>query len=167
MSNGKGIAIAALIFGLVGLGLGGYVFYDNTLAPLLGFKSPTVESVPEIDEYYVSKNTYQFTNLALHYIDPMSVVFTATENSSLYVMFNCYAYISTIDEVYVRIYINGEAKSLYMKASGENIRAPFAIQYYSSSIPAGSYNVSIWGLAGESTTFFYGLNLYVQTMTHS
>jgi hypothetical protein len=165
MSNGKGIAIAGLIFGLVGLGLGGYVFYDNTLAPLLGFKSPIV--APEIDEYYVSQNTYQFTNLVLHYIDPMSVVFTATKNSSLYVMFNCYAYITTADTVYVRIYVNDDAKSLYMRASGENIRAPFAIQYYDSSIPAGSYNVSIRGDAGQNTTFFYGLNLYVQTITHS
>jgi hypothetical protein len=30
MSNGKGMVVTALIIGLVGLGLGGYVFYDQT-----------------------------------------------------------------------------------------------------------------------------------------
>ncbi len=55
MTNGKGLAITGLILGLIGAGLGGYVFFDSTIAPLLGLGEPAAESppvdVPEINSW--------------------------------------------------------------------------------------------------------------------
>ncbi|MFX1529542.1 MAG: hypothetical protein ACFFBC_00370 [Promethearchaeota archaeon] len=51
MTNGKGLAYAGLIFGLIGAGLGGYVFFDNTLAPILGFEES--KDYSEVKSYYV------------------------------------------------------------------------------------------------------------------
>lgn len=52
MANGKGIAYAGLILGLIGAGLGGYVFFDSTIAPMLGIGVPTSEVSSEINSYY-------------------------------------------------------------------------------------------------------------------
>ncbi|MFX0178495.1 MAG: hypothetical protein ACFE85_19960 [Candidatus Hodarchaeota archaeon] len=51
MGNGKGLTYLRLILGLIGAALGGYVFFDNTLAPLLGFGVPSAE-VPDIKQFY-------------------------------------------------------------------------------------------------------------------
>ena len=91
--QGKGLVVLALLLGLIGAGLGGYVFITD----LLG--------TPQ-QSYWVEDDIYNPSTTDEQYLDPMQVLFETTKTTFLYVSFNCYAEMFGADMVTVRIFIN-------------------------------------------------------------
>ncbi|TFF87743.1 MAG: hypothetical protein EU549_04180 [Promethearchaeota archaeon] len=171
MSNGKGIAITGLIFGIIGLGLGGYVFFNNTLAPLFGLKTPpTAEPQQEIENYYSFNGSYLPPSTSvLNNIKSISIEFSVLKNASLYVLYNSYILTTNPDTIETFLYVNGIKKGvLGIKLtvdSTSTIRSPLALQYYNKTINPGTYNISIWVETNDPITTLYENSLYVQTIT--
>jgi len=166
MSNGKGITILGLIFGLLGLGLGGYVFYDTTLAPLFGLK-PT-DPGQEIINYYEYDSAFVPPSVAeYNIINTMSIETTIEKISSLYVLFNCYVFTSNPDVIIAELHINGEdeARTRVTTQSTSPIRTSATLQFYNQSIPPGTYNISIWVAVGDAATTLYENSLFVQIIS--
>lgn len=172
MSNGKGLTYLSLILALIGAGLGGYVFFDYTLAPLLGFRDP-IEEVPEINSYYAER--YQATlSTADTYelIGGMLVSFNTTKTINLHILYTSYVRIITTlgSYVYIRILLNSTiltANDYYVEEFGATTQERFAInmQNYISALPPGNYNITVLGMVDHVTTSFFLNSLYVQTHT--
>lgn len=169
MANGKGIAYVGLILGIIGAGLGGYVFFDNTIAPMLGFKEPT----SELNSYYVED--YALTLSAPDTYVPLSgmlISFDTTKTVSLYILYTAYVRITTASGNYAQIIIRLNSTTLtdnyyYIEEFGVAAQERFAVnmQNYIPALPPGSYNVTVWGLVDNLLTTFYLNSLYVQTQT--
>jgi hypothetical protein len=160
---GKGLGIAALIFGLIGAGLGGYVFVTNTLFPPTGVvESPSIQDTSFI--YYT--NALTLGNSIYDYLDPISLIISVNSNESVYILFTCYVRInSPATEVYLSIYIDGTSE-IYFIITRTSIgleRIPVSIQYGDSTISSGTRNVSVWGYADNVGQFCYRSALLVQT----
>jgi len=159
MATSKSLGIIGIILGLMGVILGGYVFFDNAIAPSLGLKDPA--SV--ITNYYDSHQTYYFDGT-----DPedltTSVIISISGNTDVYVMFNCYAYLTTGEWIAFDISIDG-TKVTYspMMVSGDQ-RESVSLQYYTNSLTSGSYEISVIAeTSDEATTYLSTLSLFVQT----
>ncbi len=172
MGNGKGLTYLGLILGLIGAGLGGYVFFDYTLAPLLGFGDSPAE-VPEINSYYAE--TYQSTPTTpdiYELIDGMLISFNTTKTVTLHILFTCYIRIVTAlgTDAYLRILLNNTVLTIsnyYVEEFGVATYERFTVnmQNYIPALPPGSYNVTVLGMVDHVTTNFYQNSLYVQTHT--
>lgn len=173
MGNGKGLAYAGLIFGLIGAGLGGYVFFDNTLAPMLGLGEPTAEDYSEIHSYYVE--SYSLTlPLPDTYVplSGMSVSFNTTETVTLHILYTAYVRITIAQGTYAQVIIRLNSTTLttnyyYIEEIGAATQERFAVnmQNYIPALPPGSYNVTIYGMVDHVSTLFYMNSLHVQTHT--
>jgi hypothetical protein len=161
-----------LILGLIGAGLGGYVFFDNTLAPLFGFGDPTSED-PEINSYYAE--TYQATiSVADTYelLDGMIISFNTTKTVTLHILYTSYVRILTSSGLYaqLRILLNSTiltTNQYYVEEIGYTAQERFAVnmQNYISALPPGNYNVTVLGMSDDTLTSFFQNSLYVQTHT--
>ncbi len=162
-SQGKGLIVLALLLGLIGAGLGGYVFFDSVIGPMIGLDAP----YQEIHSYWVDDPGFDPVNTNEVYIDPMQITINTTQTSSLYVMFNCYVYLIAVDLVSVRIFINDVAVTGYMRHSAVSTsRTSIALQYSNSSVPAGTYTIQVRGQVLDPNTWYYSLSLYVQTVSN-
>ena len=169
MANGKGIAYLGLILGLIGAGLGGYVFFDNTIAPMLGLEEPT----SEITSYYVEDYSLVLDDVDTYRpLSEMIISFDTTQTVSLYILFTSYVRITTASGDYAQIIIRLNSTTLttyyyYIEEIGAAAQERFAInmQNYIPALPPGSYNVTVWGQVDSLTTIFYMNSLYVQTQT--
>lgn len=169
MSNGKGLAVAGLIFGLIGAGLGGYVFFNSVIMPMLGMGAPTSDTTT----YYVEQDHFAPGTTGIYIpLGDMSINFTTTQTVKLYVLFTCYARIETGtgDTIYINMYLNDSpfsASHYYIDAIGFQTteRYPVNIQAYNQSLPAGTYNVSIKVRVDDTFTNFFLNSLFIQTNT--
>jgi hypothetical protein len=171
MTNGKGLVYAGLIFGLIGAGLGGYVFFDNTLAPILGFEES--KDYSEINSYYVE--TYLSTVTTPDTYEPVSgmlISFSTTETVTLHILYTAYVRITTAQGLYAQIIIRLNSTTLttnyyYVEEFGVATEERFAvnIQQYIPALTPGSYNVTVFGMVDHTSTYFYMNSLYVQTHT--
>ncbi|MFX1419473.1 MAG: hypothetical protein ACFE9N_11185 [Promethearchaeota archaeon] len=172
MANGKGLTYLGLILGVIGVGLGGYVFFDYTLAPLLGFGDLPAE-VPEINSYYAE--TYQ-TSLSApatyELIEGMLISFSTTKTVTLHILYTSYVRITTSLGTYAYVQINLNNTILttsdyYIEEFGVTTYERFAInmQNYIFALPPGSYNVTVLGMVDHVSTSFFQNSLYVQTHT--
>ncbi len=172
MGNGKGLTYLGLILGLIGAGLGGYVFFDYTLAPILGFGDPPVE-YPEINSYYTE--TYQTALSAAdtyEVIEGMLISFSTSKTVTLHILYTSYVRILTSLGSYaqIRILLNNTVlttSNYYVEEFGVATEERFAVnmQNFVSALPPGSYNVTVLGMSDDVTTSFFQNSLYVQTHT--
>ncbi|TFF83713.1 MAG: hypothetical protein EU552_02845 [Promethearchaeota archaeon] len=168
MANGKGLIITALLFGLIGAGLGGYAFFQTTLAPLFGLSEQPSDTETWYDEVYQISILQDSTPVPL---TGLSVVITTSEVVSLHVLYTGYARINTVlgDDVYMAIYINDvrETDEYYVNAFGvaTTERYDIDLQYYNSSLPVGTYNITVWAEVDDTSTVFFMNSLFVQTNT--
>lgn len=159
MSNGKGLAVAGLILGLIGAGLGGYVFFDNILG--LGLDNGGIPS--ERRTYYVEDihSSVSLTS-AITPLPGMNISFTTTQTMKLYVLFTCYARIFTQDGDIVRIYLylnelSMTPASYYIDAFGYDApyeRYDVSMQAYNNSLPPGTYNITVRVNVDHTSTLF-------------
>jgi hypothetical protein len=169
MVNGKGIAYAALILGLIGAGLGGYTFFDNTIAPMLGFGEPT----PEINSWYVED--YSIIPSATGTYVPLTgmlISFDTTKTVTLHILYTAYVRITIATGTYAQIIIRLNSTTLtenyyYVEKIGATLQERFAvnIQDYVPALAPGSYNVTVYVWVDDVSTLFYMNSLYVQTHT--
>jgi hypothetical protein len=169
MANGKGIAYAGLILGLIGAGLGGYVFYDNTLAPILGVSEPPSHYNSYYAEVYLA--TLSSTGISIP-LAGVKVSFSTTETVSMHILYTSYVRITTAtgNTVDVVIALNNtilSAGSYYIEEFGVAAQERFAInmQNYIPALPPGSYNVTVRAAVDDTLTNFYMNSLYVQIHT--
>ena len=173
MTNGKGLGYAALILGLIGAGLGGYVFFDNTIAPILGNGEPASENIPEINSWYVEDYSISLlsTGTYLH-LSTMLISFNTTETVTLHILYTAYVRITTAlgNSVDVTIRLNNTVlttNTYYIEEIGVAPQERFAVnmQNYIPALPPGSYSVTVWAIVDHTSTLFYMNSLYVQTHT--
>ena len=161
---GKGLGIAALIFGLIGAGLGGYVFVINTF----------FTSTQEVESPSIQKTSFIFDvggcklgNGIYNYLDPMSLVIIVNPNESLYILFSCYVRLGVgATEATILILID-EIPEMYFlitrTTSTATERIPLAMQYGKSMISSGTHNVSVWGYSNIDFQECFRCGLLVQT----
>jgi hypothetical protein len=177
MSNGKGLAVAGLIFGLIGAGLGGYVFFNSVIMPILGMGASTTETpespASDTNTYYTEQEFFSPDTSGIYVnLGNMSINFTTNQTVKLYALFTCYARIQTAsgDTVYINMYLNDSPFSTsyyYIDAVGYQPTERYSvnIQAYNQSLPAGTYNVSIKVDVDDTNTYFFLNSLFVQTNT--
>ena len=173
MANGKGIAYLGLILGLIGAGLGGYVFYDNTIAPMLGIGEPTPDEASEVNSYYseIYSTALSSTGSYLH-LPGLSVTFNTTETVTLHILYTAYVRITTASghSVDIIIKLNNTiltTASYYIEEYAVALNERFAVnmQNYLPALPPGNYNVTVWAYVDDTLTMFYMNSLYAQTHT--
>lgn len=169
MSNGKGLAVTGLILGLIGAGLGGYVFYNTTLAPILGLGEPPLERNTFYAEDDITMVNTTWTYVPLPNIN---VNFTTTKTMKLHVLFTCYVRIDPPDgdKAYLHIYLDEQSitsLSYYIDAAGTDAEERFAVnmQAYNNSLPPGTYNITVRVMIDDPSTRFYVCSLFVDTYT--
>ena len=173
MTNGKGLAYAGLILGLIGAGLGGYVFFDNTLAPIFGFGVPTSEDIPEINSWYVEDYSEQLLSTGTFLqLSTMLISFNTTKTVTLHLLYTAYVRITTAqgDSVDIRISLNSTiltTNTYYINKFNTTTQERFAVnmQNYIPALAPGNYNVTVWAMVDHTSTLFYMNSLYVQTHT--
>jgi hypothetical protein len=158
---GKGLGVAALIFGLIGAGLGGYVFVANTFFPSTG-ESPSIQ-----DTWFIyDVGPCKLGDFVYNYFDPISLVISVNPNESVYILFTCYVRLdTTATDAYISIYIDGVNQIYFLitRTSTGTERIPVSIQYGKSTLSSGAHNVSIWGYSNIANQECYRCSLLVQT----
>ena len=173
MGNGKGIAYVGLILGLIGAGLGGYVFFDNTIAPILWPSEPTTEVYSDVNSYYTELYSATLASTGTFLPLPGLVVsFNTTETVTLHFLYTAYVRITTAsgNNLDVRIALNNTAittNSYYIEEFNVASTERFAInmQNYIPDLPPGNYNLTVWANVDDTLTTFFLNSLYVQTHT--
>ena len=173
MGNGKGIAYVGLILGLIGAGLGGYAFYDGTIAPMLGLGEPTSEDYSDVNSYYTELYSTTLASTGIYLPLPGLVVsFNTTETVTLHFLYTAYVRISTASGniVNIRIALNNTAittNQYYIEKFNVIPQERFAInmQNYFPALPPGNYNLTVLALVDHTSTIFYMNSLYAQTHT--
>ncbi|MBY9005917.1 MAG: hypothetical protein KGD63_04080 [Candidatus Lokiarchaeota archaeon] len=159
-------ATLGLIFGILGLGLGGYIFVESKILPMLGI--PSGDSI---------KNTWYIGNVvaspitgSIEYLFPFSLIITVNSGENMYGSFTGYTLFNVgVAEVYLYVYIDGIYSSGdYMRitrtdTSGDE-RYSFAFQWFINTISAGTHNISMWGRMAGGTGYLYTGNLLIQTL---
>jgi hypothetical protein len=171
MANGKGIAYVGLILGLIGAGLGGYVFFDYTLSPMLGLTEPT--STLEINSYYAEAHEIVVSSTGTYVsLSGLMISFTTTKSVSLHILYTAYVRIITAngDYVYIKLALNGtelNTNAYYIEEFNVATYERFAInmQHYIPSLQPGSYNITVLVNLDHTSTRFYKNSLYAQTHT--
>ena len=163
-------ATVALIFGIIGRDLAGYMFYESKFLP--GPEAPTDETgsiqniwyVNETNPFGITVNTGSFS-----YLHPLSVEVNVSSGENLYVLYTGYLRFADGGEHAIfRIYIDGIYTEPVLRASRINTtgieRIPLCMQYFDTAITAGTHNISLWGymFIGASSEIFYN-TLLVQT----
>ncbi len=171
MASGKGIAYAGLILGLIGAGLGGYVFFDYTIAPMLGLTENPTE-VTEVNSYYAEKYSATLSSTGSYLPLPeVKVSFETTKTVSLHILYTSYVRIITSlgSSVFINIRLNSTTitDDYYIEKLNVAPQERFAVnmQSYNAALPAGSYNVTVWAIVDATSTIFYMNSLYVQLNT--
>jgi hypothetical protein len=159
---GKKLGISALIFGLIGAGLGGYSFVNT-------FFQPTEVVSPSIqDTWFV----YDMPGTTLgdgvyDYLEPTSLIISVNPNESVYMLFTCYIrFDTTATDAHIEIYLDGSSVNTfyYITRTSTGIeRVPVSIQYGDSTISSGTHNVSVWGYSNIADQWVYRCALLVQT----
>lgn len=160
---GKALGISALIFGLIGAGLGGYVFVTSIVFPTV-----EITETPSIQNTWFINKTTQCTLgvFAYAYLSPNSHVISVNPGESVYILFTGYLRLeTTATHADFAIYIDGTLKtySLITRTSTGTERMMVSIQYGVSWISPGTHNISVWGEADLASQVIYRTALLVQT----
>ena len=163
--NGKGLAVFGLIIGLIGLGLGGYAFFETTIKPMVGLSEP----VQKIDTYYYEELNYSPDTTGLENVTESGITIIVTQNSSLYVCFNCYVlHYSGSFLTQVALYINDVSVSPYMRVTTNDAaitRTPLTLQYFDDVIEPGTYILTIKGTMEDPSGLYVGVNMYAEIIS--
>ena len=171
MSEGKGIAVSALILAIIAAGLGGYVFFDETLAPMLGLEEPA----SNIETFYDEAFTSQLSSASVWQPLPDILLnITTTEIVDLYISFTCYVYYDTNNPgttTMLSLYLDesdlttGTYAVVAFNESTRYQRFCVSMQEYYKDLPVGTHNVSVWVKVDDTSTIFYHNALFAQTTT--
>ena len=147
----------------MGLGLGGYAFFDTTVKPMVGLAEPTLEDkhILLCSNRIIIQHTTGFENVTG---SGLSII--VTQNSSLYVCFNCYVFHSGSYMTEVRLYINDVAVTNYMRVSTNDAsRTPMTLQYFDDVVEPGTYILTIEGYNGDACGFYTTVSLYAEIIS--
>jgi len=157
MTDGKGLAVAGLIFGIIGAGFGGYIFITNLM-----------EDEPSVSNtwfaYKVGSSTLGDNVYA--YIDEISHIVTVNPGEHIYMLFTCYlVFSSTAATAFFGIQIDQSSVTYYIitRTTSGTERIPISMQYGEYSVSPGSYNISVWCYATIANQECYRASLLVQT----
>ncbi|MFO7798090.1 MAG: hypothetical protein ACQERB_08850 [Promethearchaeati archaeon] len=166
MANGKELAVAGLILGLIGAGLGGYVFFDNILAPELD----NGDTTSEIKTYYVEDHGSAISvEWTITPLSGMNITFTTNQTMKLHALFTCYLIYDTSEADITKIYLYLNEFSMtpspyfiddFDYASSE--RYYVSMQAYNNSLPPGTYSITVRGKVDDISTVFAIPSLFAE-----
>jgi len=160
---GKALGISALIFGLIGAGLGGFVFVTNTIFPMVGItETPSVQKTWFIQR----EGACELGEFSYAYLSPISHVISVHQGESAYVLFTGYHRYSVEGlEAYYAIMLDDltQTYTLISRTSTGTERVIISMQYSFSGLPPGTYNISIWAYSNTALQYCYRAALLVQT----
>ena len=158
---GKGISSIAVVALIIGLGAGGFIIYDNYIAP----------TSPAEDEWYDYSSTvyYMQASEAWNTISAISIDFKVSSGQNVYFSFiaeinfddssNPNSYVEIQFEVdgirwfQPKIYVRR-----YNIASAHGLRMSVSLQHYNTTMTSGTHTVTLV-YKGDSTA----CSLFVQT----
>jgi hypothetical protein len=160
---GRALGISALILGLVGAGLGGYVFVTNTIFPMVGItESPSVQNTWFIQ----TEAGRELGNGVYAYLYPNSHLITVNQGESVYILFTGYHKFTTGGtNAYYLILLDGvtQTYTLLTRTSTGTERMTISMQYGISGLSTGTYNISISGYSNIANQECFRSALLVQT----
>jgi len=160
-------AALGLIFGILGMGLAGYMLVDSKILPM--FDTPTGDSFNNmwfVD--YGGTATTMPVGLAAGYLSPFSLEITVSSGEDMYGLFTGYINFATgAANVLLYVYVDGVYSSKYTRITRTDSsgieRYPFALQWIDDAISPGKYNVSMWGYVQTDSATLYSGGLLIQT----
>ena len=159
-------AAVALIFGIIGMGLAGYMFYENKFLP--GPEAPTEGSIK--NTWYTNKTGMfgiQLNIGSVGYLANLSISASVNSGENIYVLFTAYLRLwPAVSEAFFYIYMDGVDVSYHTRIdridTSIDQRFSVSLQWGSTTITAGTHNVSVWGYA-DGQAYIYTCGLLVQT----
>jgi hypothetical protein len=167
MSNGKGLAITALLFGIIGLGLGTYsVFFLPAQigdTSTFGIQQTWFSHHPGA---HVTNPTY--TNIT---IDSLAIDFFVSSGESVYLLFNCQAsvFAPPAATIVINFVLDGQRLHgpyyplAYFNSDTAAQAGSITLQVATNRIPPGHHNITINVLGTAITNQIWELTLLVQT----
>lgn len=153
----KTIGVFALILGLIGVGLGGYVFVNDTFFP--------AESSLQNTWFVQQDASCSLGYDSYSYLSPNSHLISVEQGESVYILFTGFHVSFGAFTAYYAIRLDGVPQTFTMLTStgtGDQ-RMTIAIQYGISGLSSGTYNISVWGISNVDMQSCYGSALLVQT----
>ena len=152
--RGSGLAILALLVGIVAIGIGGYNFYVQTTQTV---EEPT-QTVEEIgNTWYKSEPDYFRCSIANTYktFSDLTVQFNISSGESAYFSYNGWIFMRlnspTQGLIYLRVYFSLDGQRLespHIRAQdyydgSTYIHLPASLQHFNSSLSPGVHNITI------------------------
>jgi len=153
----KTVGALALILGVIGVGLGGYVFVTDTFFPAESSLQNTW-FVQQDSSCSLGYNSYS-------YLSPNSHLISVGQGESVYILFTGYHVSFGASSAYYAIMLDDvlQTYTILTSTGTGTERMTIAIQYGISGLSAGTYNISVWGYATIDMQSCYGSALLVQT----
>ena len=154
---GKTLGVFALILGVIGVGLGGYVFVADTFFP--------AESSLQ-DTWFIQQDascSLGFNEYS--YLSPNSHLISVEQGESVYILFTGIHISFGPSNAYYAIMLDGVRQTnVILTCTGAGTqRMTIAVQYGISGLNPGTYNISVWGYSDIDMQSCYGSALLVQT----
>lgn len=163
-NSGKGLAIFAVIFGILGSALGGYSAF--TL-------------LTDTDATNIKGTWYETDNAHLcsggwEYLDTLEVIFTVNPGENVYLLYNSYVKVEGF-YCYFELHIDGTQEGYQMQITtddgGTFERFSVTLQHFipSTSVEAaigyGTHNATVYINADNAASIITSNSLFVQTFT--
>jgi hypothetical protein len=165
LSNGKGLIILSLIFGIAGTGIAGYTLITTFSTSEVSVKTPVVQN------YWYKENFGSLPVGQFQYktINPLYINITVNSGEDIYVSYSGYAEFNPGgSDLRINIYINENQTSLATRFEIPNpastVRYPFAVQGIIEDVTPGIYNISVRAYAFDLLTEIWRSNLYIHTL---
>ncbi|MFX1346667.1 MAG: hypothetical protein ACFFBC_07450 [Promethearchaeota archaeon] len=163
-NSGKGLAIFAVIVGILGAALAGYsAFILFTATDATNIKGT----------WYATDNSHVCSG-GWEYLDTLELNFTVNSGENVYLFYNSYVKVEGF-YCYFEIHIDGSQVGYQMQiTTDDNLtfeRFSVALQHYipstlvEASIGYGAHNASIYVNADNSSTIIASNSLFIQTFT--
>ena len=151
-SSGKGLAVAGFILGLLGAGLGGFVFFNETIAPLIGL----AQNPPTITNYYSTDEYHNFAAAGIYEpLDDINLSISVPSNAEVYILFTCNAMYgsgaSASDCYYQFLFDSTPFGGVISTTGDQSYSDSVTLQYYGDQdFTPGNHEVTVRSYVGNS-----------------
>ena len=163
-SSGKGLAVAGLILGLLGAGLGGFVFFNDTIAPMIGL----AQNPPTITNYYSTDEYHNFAAAGIYEpLDDINLSISVPSNARVYILFTCNAMYgsgaSASDCYYQFLFDSAPFGGVISTTGDQSYSDSVTLQYYGTQdFTPGNHEVTVRSYVGNCNDVLTDITLFIQ-----
>jgi len=166
-SSGKGLAVAGFILGLLGAGLGGFVFFTNTIAPMIGL----AENPLSITNYYSEDEYHNFAAPGIYEpLNEINLSISVPLNAEVYILFTCNAMYGSgalASDCYYQFLFNSVPFGGVISTTGDQSYSDsVTLQYYGTQdFTPGNHVVTVRSYVGNSNDVLTDISLFIQIIS--